>query len=208
MWISLKTHRAYARGPAAWRVRRNPMHHDLLRACCLMRLIKPAVHNAGILRMVVLRHYGADLPGRRHRRRLHSGSFPRAILRHCFRWRRFRLSLAMRDELGIAGRTRPWRHTIGQAASPMRPMIGDKAAAACEIKPKPEHNCRFNEPLMGHIRCRISRLTQVSLPKPDSGWAAFVARLWSQQRMRFARFLPRRAKALSPLIVGLAVAAV
>jgi hypothetical protein len=137
-----------------------------------MRLIKPAIHDTGILRMVVLRQYGADRPGRRHGRRLHTGRFLRAILHHRFCWllrtgriERLRLSLAMRDELGIAGRSRPWRHIIGQATSPMRPMIGDKAAAACEIKPKPEHNSRFNEPLMGHIRCRISRLTQVSLPQ-------------------------------------------
>ena len=128
-----------------------------------MRLIKPAPHDAGILKMVVLRHYGAYLPGRRHRR-LHCGRFPRPVLRHRFCWRRLWPSLTMRDELGIAGRTRPWRHTIRQAASPMRPMIGDKAATACEIKPKPEHERRFNEPRMRHIRCRISCLTQVSLP--------------------------------------------
>jgi hypothetical protein len=36
-------------------------------------------------------------------------------------------------------------------------MIRDKAAAACEIKRKPEHNCRFNEPIVDHIRCRIFR---------------------------------------------------
>ena len=142
-----------------------------------MRLIKPAIYDAAILRMVVHRHYGADMPGRLHRRRLLSGCFPRAILRHCFCWHR--LSLAMRGELGIAGRTRPWRHTIGQPASPMRPMVGDKAAAACEIKPKPEHDCRFNEPLMGHIFCRISRLASFT-PKPDSGWTAFVASVCCQ----------------------------
>jgi hypothetical protein len=127
-----------------------------------MRLIKPAIHDAGILKMVVLRYYGAYLPGRRHRWRLHCGRFPRPVLRYRFCWRRLRPSVAMRDELGIAGRTRPWRHTIRQAASPMRPMIGDKAATACEIKPKPEHERRFNEPRMRHIRCRISCLTQVS----------------------------------------------
>ena len=99
----------------------------------------------------------------------------------------------MRDELGIAGRTRPWRHTIRQAASPMRPMIGDKAATACEIKPKPEHERRFNEPRMRHIRCRISCLTQVHY-HPISGWTAFVAGLWSQHRTCVASF------ALSPLM--------
>jgi hypothetical protein len=58
-------------------------------------------------------------------------------------------------------------------------MIGDKAAAACEIKPKPEHDCRFNEPLMGHSRCRISRPASF-IPKPDSGWTTFVASVCCQ----------------------------
>jgi hypothetical protein len=154
----------------------------------LMRLIKPAIYDVAILRMVVHRHYGADKPGRLHRRRLLGGRFPRAVLRHCFRWHRLRLSLAMRDELGIAGRTRPGRYTIGQAASPMRPTIGDKAAAVCEIKPDPEHNRRFKESLMGHIRCRISRLTQGPYlsPSPDGqhSWRDYGL----QHRMRFASF--------------------
>jgi hypothetical protein len=46
-------------------------------------------------------------------------------------------------------------------------MIGDKAAAACEIKPKPEHNCRFNEPLTGHMPLPdfspVAKFTQVRL---------------------------------------------
>jgi len=109
---------------------RDQVHHNLLCAGVASKLIKPAIYDAAILRMVVLRYYPADTPGRLLGRRLLSGRFPPAILRHCFCWHRLRLSLTMRDELGIAGRTLPCRHTIGQPASPMRPMIGDKGAAA------------------------------------------------------------------------------
>jgi hypothetical protein len=38
-------------------------------------------------------------------------------------------------------------------------MIGNKAAAAREIKPKCKHSCRCNEPLGGHkaAGCRVPK---------------------------------------------------
>jgi hypothetical protein len=65
-------------------------------------------------------------------------------------------SLAMGDELRIARGARPRRHIGGHAASPMRPMIGDKAATARELKPKSEQSCRCNKPPRGHRGCWIS----------------------------------------------------
>jgi hypothetical protein len=164
--------------PAAWRYSpQSGAPRSAPRRCCLMRLIKPAIHDAGILKMVVLRHYGAYLPGRRHRWRLHCGRFPRPVLRHRFCWHRLRPSLAMRDELGIAGRTRPWRHTIRQ------------------LSPSPSTNAALTSRV-----CVISAAGFLASRKfhyhPISGWTAFVAGLWSQHRTCVASF------ALSPLIVG------
>ena len=61
-----------------------------------------------------------------------------------------RFRLAMGNEVAIARSTRPRRHIGGHAAGPMRPMIGDKAAAAREIKPKSEQSCRCDKPPGGH----------------------------------------------------------
>jgi hypothetical protein len=55
-------------------------------------------------------------------------------------------------------------------------MIGDKAAAAREIKSKSEQSCRCNEPLGGHEGCRMPG-ARVYTPR-SSGWIAFVAVLW------------------------------
>lgn len=124
-----------------------------------MRLIQAAVHDAGILQCVRGGTCGADRCRRRRSRGWRDGSLLRAALnrRGCRRllpglWRR----LAMGNKFCIARSARPRRHVGGQPASPMRPMIGDKAAAAREIKPKSEQSCRCNEPLEGHKGCRMS----------------------------------------------------
>lgn len=131
-----------------------------------MRLVKAAVHHAGILRHVAIRSRGADR-GRRWCRRGRCGHDGR---RRCSAWLDSALngrgggrlffdlwrSLAMGDELAIARSARPRRHVGRHAAGPMRPMIGDKTAAARETKPKSEQSCRCNKPPRGHRGCRIS----------------------------------------------------
>ena len=123
-----------------------------------MRLIEAAFHNAGIVQFVGGGSCGGDR-WRRRWRRGREGSLLRAALNR--RRRRLLLGvwlgLAVSDEFRIAGGTRPGRHIGWQPAGPMRPMIGDKAAAAREIKPKSEQSCRCNEPLRGHKACRMSR---------------------------------------------------
>ena len=123
-------------------------------------LIKAAVHHAGILRNVAIRNRGADRRRRWCRR---------DRCRRCSPWLDGALnggggrllfdlwrSLAMGDEFAIARCARPRRHIGRHAAGPMRPMIGDKAAAARETKPKSEQSCRCNKPPRGHRGCRIS----------------------------------------------------
>jgi hypothetical protein len=127
-------------------------------------LIKAAIHHAGILRHVAIGNRGADRRRccgrggrwRRNGRRLGgSGRLDRALNR-----RRLLLGLgrglAMSDELRIAGRARPGRHIGGHPAGPMRPMIGNKTAAAREMKPKYEQSRRCNKPPRSHRGCRIS----------------------------------------------------
>jgi hypothetical protein len=130
-------------------------------------LVQAAVHNAGILQHVVGRRCSAGRWRRRYRRgrRWREGSLRSAALNRRCRRRRLllgvrlgvRLGLAVCDEFLIAGGARPGRRIGGHAAGPMRPMIGDKAAAAREIKSKSEQSCRCNEPLGGHKGCRMSR---------------------------------------------------
>jgi hypothetical protein len=128
-------------------------------------LVQAAVHNAGILQHVVGRRCSAGRWRRRYRRgrRWREGSLRSAALNRCCRRRRLLLGvrlgvrpgLAVSDEFFIAGGARPRRHIGGQPAGPVRPMIGDKAAAAREIKSKSEQSCRCNEPLGGHEGCRM-----------------------------------------------------
>ncbi len=126
-----------------------------------MRLIQAAVHNAGILRCISGGRGRADRCRRRRRSRgRHNGALLRGVLdrRGCRRlllgvWR----SLAVGNEFCIAGSARPWRHIGGQAAGPMRPVVGDKATAAGETKSNSEESCRCNAPLEGHQGCRMSR---------------------------------------------------
>ena len=78
----------------------------------------------------------------RRSRLLRTGTIDNVLLG----WLRFGLlgfGLAVGNEVGITRSTRPRRHIGGHAAGPMRPMIGDKTATACETKPKPEQNCRL-----------------------------------------------------------------
>ncbi len=131
-------------------------------------LVQAAVHNAGILRCVTCGCCGAN----RYRRRRHCGrgwrdsGLRRAVLNRCT-CRRLLLGiwrgLTVGDEFCIAGSARPRRHIGGQPAGPMRPVVGDKATAAREIKPKSEQSYRCNEPLGGHKACRMSR-ARVSIP--------------------------------------------
>ena len=145
-----------------------------------MRLIEAAVHDAGIVHSVVGGGRGADCCARWCRRggRGRNRSLLRATL--SFRGRRLLLGiwlgLAVGDEFRVAGGARPRRHIGRHAAGPMRPMIGDKAATAREIKPKSEQTCRSNEPLEGHKGCRMSRARNYYSDPP--GWIAFVAVLW------------------------------
>ena len=128
-----------------------------------MRLIEAAFHNAGILQLVG----GGSCGGNRWRgrrgcgRRRREGSLLGAALNRRWCRRRFllgvRIGLAVSDEFRIAGGARPRRRIGRQPARPMRPVIGDKAAAAREIKPKSEQSCHCNEPLRGHKACRMSR---------------------------------------------------
>ena len=130
-----------------------------------MRLVEAAVHDTGILSCRGIRNRGAHR--RRHcrrRGRWRNGGLLRAALNGCCRRRRrlrgvrlrLRHRLAVSDEFCIAWGARPWRCVGRQPAGPMRPMIGDKTAAAREIKPKSEQSCCSNEPLGGHKGCRMS----------------------------------------------------
>jgi hypothetical protein len=75
---------------------------------------------------------------------------------------RSRRGFAMRDELLVAGSAGPWRCVGRQPASPMRPMIGDKAAkgrAGAEQHPKPQQGSsrRRQRAFANHGRRRSMR---------------------------------------------------
>jgi hypothetical protein len=146
-----------------------------------MRLIKAAVHHVGILRHVAIRNRGADWRsgwcGRGRYRRgsalLDNALLDSVLLDATLNGRaRFLLGLgrrlAMGDELRIAWAARPRRHIGGHAAGPMRPMIGDKAAAARQIKPKSEQSYRCNEPPRSHRGCQMSR-SRIDIPMRRDG---------------------------------------
>ena len=119
-----------------------------------MRLIKPALDHAGILPRVVVGIHRAErrrllrCDRRRRRNLLRAGLNCRSTCGRLLLGLRRRLAVG--DEFCIAGSARSRRHIGGHAAGPMRPMIGDKAAAARETKSKSEQSCRCNEPPKGH----------------------------------------------------------
>ena len=133
-----------------------------------MRLIKAALHHAGILQRIAVR---SRVAGRHSRWRWRDGRWRTGVLLHAALRRRCRRGLllgiwhrlAVSDEFCIAGGARSRRRIRRHSAGPMRPMIGDKAAAACEIKCNSEQSCHCNEPLGGHkaagylVRESISR---------------------------------------------------
>ncbi len=152
-----------------------------------MRLIQAAVDDTRILPCCGVRSRRAYRHRRfcRWRRGRPSRGLRGAALNRCCWRRRFLLGirfvgngLAVRDELRIARSARPRRRIGRQPARPMRPMVGDKAAAARKMKPKSEQSCRCNEPPGGHKVSRMPGAKFVHSVPP--GWIAFVAGLWCQ----------------------------
>ena len=131
-----------------------------------MRLIKAAPHHTGILQRTAV---WSCVAGRRRLwcrrdRCWHDGCWgdggwgdgywAARGLRHAV-WRRGLLlgvwrRLTVSDEFCIAGGAGPRRRIGRYSAGPMRPMIGDKAAAARKTKSNSEQSYRCNEPLGGH----------------------------------------------------------
>jgi hypothetical protein len=119
-----------------------------------MRLVQTALH-----RWRINGRWAAGRRGR-HRRYLRGRSQRRHIgLVVGEGWRRRVLvGLSMRYEFVIAGSARPRRHIGGHAASPARPMIGNRAGAARpERQTETEHRCCRNEPLGDHVSRRVAR---------------------------------------------------
>jgi hypothetical protein len=93
-------------------------------------------------------------------------------------------ALAVRNEFRVARSAGTRRDVVGQSAGPMRPMICDIAAAACETQSKAEQGRRREEPPVDHIRCRTLRLAR-SLHRTPSN--TFFNRAAFNSRCGYAR---------------------
>jgi hypothetical protein len=153
-----------------------------------MSSIKPAaLENAGIFKTGAGRRRALRLRGWRsrcgwHGRRcrrskwfLNAGRNGRLNCSHSRRLRgsgirRVLVRLAVGDEFRIAWRAGARRGISWQSAGPMRPMIGEIAAAVCQTQSKTEHDRRREEPLVDHVRCRILRLARSLHPTPSNAF--------------------------------------
>jgi hypothetical protein len=144
-----------------------------------MRLIQPALDDAGILRRLRISHRLRILHGLQILRGFIFGR--RDLGRACWLAGRLRRSggggledragpgsgrrrgilagLTMRDEFVVARGAGPRRNVVGHAAGPMRPMVGNIAgklafaSAGRETRAKTEYDCRRDESFDDHS-CR------------------------------------------------------